>query len=110
MLTPQEKSFIEYWEHHRDRDKKTYYQLLIGIPVGLLFALPIFFNYASGWYTRAIMVGNAQFNPMVLIIALFAIAAFYAIFNKKHRWEMNEQRYLELKARESTDEKQESGD
>ncbi len=100
MLSEQDKSFMQYWENYRERDKKTFYQLLIGLPVGLLFAIPILLNYMSGWYTRATMVGNTQFNPAVLIVAIMIIAVFFALFNKKHRWEMNEQRWLELKARE----------
>ena len=49
------------------------------------------------------MIGNAQSNPMVLIVAVLAIAVFFAIFNKRHKWEMNEQRYLELKQAEEDD-------
>jgi cbb3-type cytochrome oxidase subunit 3 len=101
MLSQEERSFMEYWEHHRDREKKLFYQLIIGVPVGLLFAIPILLNYMAGWYTRAIMVGNSQFNPLILIIAIVIIAVFYAIFNKRHRWEMNEQRYLELKYKQN---------
>ncbi|HRQ52100.1 MAG TPA: hypothetical protein PLR74_16240, partial [Agriterribacter sp.] len=79
------------------------YQLLIGLPLGLLLALPILVNYLSGWNKRATMVGNAQSHPLVLIIAVLAIAVFFSIFNRRHKWEMNEQRYLELKQKEKAD-------
>lgn len=97
MLNEKEKAFMEYWEHNRLRQKKTYYQLLMGLPLGLVLALPILLNYFSGWHKRAVMVGNAQSSPLVLLIAVLAIAVFFSIFNKRHKWEMNEQRYLELK-------------
>ncbi|HEY8388994.1 MAG TPA: hypothetical protein VIK74_10345 [Parasegetibacter sp.] len=103
MLSREEEDFMRYWEANRDKEKRVFRQLLIGLPVGLLFALPILINYLSGWYKRATMVGNAQFNPTVLVVAVIAIAAFFAIFGKKHRWDMNEQKYRELEARQKSD-------
>jgi hypothetical protein len=73
---------------------------MIGLPLGLLFALPILVNFFSGWYTRADMVGRSQFNPLILIIAVLGIAIFFGLFSKKHQWDMREQRYQELKSRE----------
>ncbi len=107
MLSEEEKAFIIYWERNRVRQKKVFYQLLVGLPLGLLLALPILVNYLSGWDKRATMVGNTQSNPLVLIIAVLAIAFFFAIFNKRHKWEMNEQRYLELKHAKEDDVKTE---
>lgn len=100
MLSEEEKAFMAYWEQNRLRQKKTFHQLLIGLPLGLLIALPIIINYLSGWHKRAVMVGNAQSSPLILIIAVLAIAVFFAIFHKRHRWDLNEQRYLELKQEE----------
>ena len=101
MLTQQEKDFIQYWQQNRDRQKKTFRQFLIGIPVGLLFAVPIFINFTSGWYKRAAMVRNTpDFNPVVLLIALLLIVGFIAIFSKKHQWDMREQQYRELLAKQ----------
>ncbi|MGN6439799.1 MAG: hypothetical protein ACTHMM_24955 [Agriterribacter sp.] len=107
MLTNEEKAFIEYWEQNRLKEKRTFRQLLIGLPLGLVFTLPILINFMSGWYKRADMVGHTQFNPAVLISAAVIIVVFVAIFNKRHRWEMHEQRYLELKAKAENDGKNE---
>lgn len=96
MLTKEEKAFMDYWEQNRDREKKTFRQLLIGLPIGLLFTLPIMANFMSGWYKRADMAGRVQMNPTVLICAVIIIVCFFAIFNRRHRWDMNEQRYKEL--------------
>jgi uncharacterized membrane protein len=105
MLTQQEKDFIIYWQKNRDRQKKTFRQFLIGIPIGLLFAVPIFINFTSGWYKRAAMMTNTpDFNPLVLMVALLIIIAFIAIFSKKHQWDMREQQYRELLAKQSKDE------
>lgn len=105
MLTEDEKRFVNYWKEHRDIEKKTFKQWLVGLPLGLLFGIPILINFFSGWYKRANMDLNAQlsnheFNPMVLITAFLLIVSFVAIFSKRHKWEMHEQKYRELLARQ----------
>jgi hypothetical protein len=100
MLTQREKDFIRYWEANRLRRKKIFRQFLIGIPIGLLFVIPIVINFASGWYRRADMEANSpDFNPMVLFVALLLIVGFTAIFYQRHKWDQYEQRYQELRAR-----------
>jgi hypothetical protein len=46
------------------------------------------------------MVANAQVNPLILITAIVLIIVFVAIFSRRHKWEMKEQYYQELKARQ----------
>lgn len=101
-ITEEEKKFIDYWEKNREKQKKLFYQLLVGLPLGVLFALPILINFLLGrfWYKRADSVGVSQFNPMVLIVAVVLIAVFIGVFNKKLKWDRNDQFYRELKARE----------
>ena len=102
MLTQQEKDFIDYWQRNRDKQKRTFKQFLIGIPTGLLFVIPICVNFFSGWYKRAaMMTRTTDFNPLVLIIAMIVIVAFVAIFSKRHQWDMREQQYKELLAKQS---------
>src|SRR5205085_11878544 len=102
MLTKPEKEFLRYWEANRLREKKVTKQLLVGLPIGLIFAIPVLIALFSGrfWYKRADMEANSQMSPVVLIIAMIFIAVFVAIFYKRHQWDMKEQQYLELKARE----------
>jgi hypothetical protein len=105
MISEEEKKYIAWWEERRLRDKKTLKQWLVGLPIGLLFGVPIFVNFFSGWYKRADMIVNSrmsnnQLDPLVLMIAVIMITSFVAIFSKRHKWEMNEQRYKELKAKE----------
>lgn len=101
MLSEKEKQFVEYWEANRLREKQLLPQLLYGIPMGLLFALPILIILFTGklWYTRADMQANTM-SPFVLITAVIIIAVFIAVFYKRHQWDMKEQQYLELKSRE----------
>jgi hypothetical protein len=102
MLTESEKRFLKYWEENRLREKKLNKQLLLGLPIGLLFAIPVLILLFSGkfWYQRASMEANTQGSPVVLIIAVICIAVFVAVFYKRHQWDMREQQYLELKAKE----------
>jgi hypothetical protein len=105
MLNEQEKAFVRYWEANRMNERKIMRQLLVGIPVGLLFALPVFLILYSGrfWYKRADMVANTRLNPLVLMIAIFLITVFVAVFYKRQQWDRKEQQYLELKAKEDAD-------
>ena len=104
MLSSEEKEFLRYWEKNRIRQKRTFYQLLVGLPIGIIFGVPLLLNFLAGrfWYKRADSVAVSQFSPGLLIIAVFLIIVFIAIFSKKHRWDLNEQRYIELKAKQKT--------
>jgi hypothetical protein len=100
MLSDHEEAFITYWAANRDKQKKTFRQFLLGIPLALLFVVPITLNFFSGWYKRATMVRDTpDFNPGVLLLALVIIVVFIAIFSRKFKWEQNEQRYIELLAK-----------
>lgn len=105
MLSQEEKMFVEYWEENRLKERKILKQFLIGLPIGLLFGLPVIMLLFSGkfWYKRADMVANTQLNPFVLLIAVIIIVVFVAIFYKRHQWDMKEQQYLELKARHDSE-------
>lgn len=98
-MEKKELAFMAYWEQHRDKEKKSWRQLMIGLPMGLVFAIPILIGFFSGkyWYKRADMVGNAQSNPTVLVIAVLAITVFVAVFYKKHQFDLKDQYYKELK-------------
>jgi len=110
MLTKEERAFIAYWEKNRARQKRVFRQFLVGIPIGLLFVIPIIINFSSGWDKRAQMEANSpDFNPAVLFIALLAIVAFTSIFYQRHRWERQEEYYRELLARRSMEEDDASG-
>ena len=106
MLHEDEKKFIEYWEANRLKEKKIMKQLLIGLPVGALFGLPIIFMLFSGrfWYKRADTQAISHLNPFVLLLAVSLIIIFVAIFYKRHQWDMKEQQYLEMKSRQQNGE------
>jgi L-cystine uptake protein TcyP (sodium:dicarboxylate symporter family) len=106
MLTEEEKQFVKYWEENRLRQKSWKYRLLTGLPLGILFSAPIMLLLMTArfWYKRADMMANTIANPVVMILAVLIIAVFVAIFFKAHRWEMSEQLYQGIKARERVEE------
>jgi membrane protein YdbS with pleckstrin-like domain len=102
MLTPDEEKFLEYWEANRIREKTLFRQLSLGMPLGVLMGIAILINFMSGWYKRANMVAYSQSTPYVLIIAIVIIAVFCSVFYKRHKWEMNEQHFIELKIKKES--------
>lgn len=96
MLTPKEEEFLVYWKTARIRQRKLMYQLLVGLPMGLLLGILVIANFFSGWYKQADMVANSSFNPAVLYVAVAFIAVFFSVFSKKFQWDQQEQRYKEL--------------
>jgi membrane protein YdbS with pleckstrin-like domain len=111
MLNERERQFLQYWEANRLRQKRWQQQLLAGIPMGFLFALPVIAIVFTSkfWYKRADMMVNATMNPYVLIVAVFVITVFVSIFYKRHQWDMKEQYFRQLKAREELDKKEGDG-
>jgi hypothetical protein len=105
MTTEEERLYIEYWEANREREGKLSNQLLFGIPVGLLFSVPVLLLLFSArlWYKRADMAANSSSSPVLLVTAIGIIAAFVAVFYKRHQWDMKEQQYLEFKAKHEKD-------
>jgi hypothetical protein len=103
-LSADEKKFLAYWEANRLREKRLTTQLMYGLPMGILFAVPIIVNFLMGrfWYKRADAVGMSQFSPTVLVVAVLLIAVFIALINRRFRWEKLEQQYLEIQSRERT--------
>jgi type II secretory pathway pseudopilin PulG len=37
---------------------------------------------------------------VMIVLAILGIVLFYAVFTRSHRWDMNEQQYQSLKARQ----------
>jgi uncharacterized membrane protein YqhA len=102
MLNEHEKRFLSYWETRRQRETRIWFQVISGIPIGLLFALPILavLFTARFWFVRADMVALSKSDPTVLAIGIVAIALFMGAFYRRMQVEKREQYYQELKSRE----------
>lgn len=102
MLTNEEQKFLLYWEKNRQKKKGTGI-ISLGSGIGLFIGIGILLNYISGWYSRADMVANSQSTPLVLIIAILIITIFCGFFYNRYRWDMNEQRFLELQSKKKSE-------
>lgn len=100
-MTDDELRFIEYWEKNRVRQGRWQYQLISGLPWGLLmFGVPIILNLLVGrsWYKNLpyISAGDVDF----ILLAAMIIILFYSVFRKRFLWERQEQQYQELKVKQ----------
>jgi hypothetical protein len=102
MLSQKEQEFVTYWERRREKEGRFGWQLMTGIPIGLLFSMPIFIIVITSrfWFKRADMVAMSKLSPVVLVVAVMLIASFIAVFHRRVQWEKKEQQYLELQQRE----------
>lgn len=99
MVTEEEMKFIVYWEENRLKQKRLLYQLAFGLPVGLVFGLPVLISLIfSDWYKNMQFISGSQ--VIVIMVAVLGIAVFFALFRMKHKWDMNEQFYKELKLKQ----------
>jgi protein-S-isoprenylcysteine O-methyltransferase Ste14 len=90
-----DEEFLKYWGANRLKEKKWLHQLMLGLPLGLVFGLPVVLSVLlRGWYKRMPFVSGTQFT--IILMACLGIAVFYAIFRMKFKWDMNEQHYREL--------------
>lgn len=102
MLSAEEKEFMQWWEQNRSKEKRLLSQLTIGLPLGLAFGFPILLSVMfRGWYKNMPYVSGSQLT--IILIAVLLVVVFYAIFKMRFKWEMNEQRYLELKQKLETE-------
>lgn len=102
---------MEWWEAVRDKKKGSLREWLKATPLGLTIVygiiLSLLFIKIFGGYDRADMVFNREASSLILVllIASLLVITFIAYFSVRHKWEANEQHYLELKARERNEKK-----
>ncbi|HET6767808.1 MAG TPA: hypothetical protein VFH08_10430 [Chitinophagaceae bacterium] len=105
MFSKEEQDFIKYWEENRIKQKRFFKQIAMGLPIGVLFAVAMFLNFASGWDKRVTTVTKTYpgFKSLILVllVAILAIVVFISVFSVKVKWEKHEQRYRELLSRDS---------
>lgn len=95
MKNREETEFIKWWEANRTKEKRWIRQLTVGLPVGIVFGLPILLSVVlRGWYKRMPYVSGGQLT--LIMMACLAIAVFYAVVRMHVKWEEKEQRYHEI--------------
>lgn len=105
MLTQKDKQFIIRWEAVREQESSTRAKLLNGLPMAVLFSVPILFFIAAiyfffpDWYTK--VSNRLSGSLLTIVIAIIGCTIFFAYFRMHYKWEMNEQLYKELKSKEN---------
>ncbi len=106
MLTEKEKLFLIYWERNRERESTFLSKLGRGLPMALLFSLPIILFIASiwiffpDWFMKISKTSTGSY--ITAIFAVLGIVLFYSFFRMQFKWEMNEQLYKELKSKQTS--------
>ncbi|MEO6734600.1 MAG: hypothetical protein ABIN01_25490 [Ferruginibacter sp.] len=104
MISEKEIAFLRYWERNREAENTFISKLTRGLPVAVLFGLPIILLvlvvriFFPDWYMKISGTSPAMF--ITAIIAMMGIVIFYSYFRMQYKWEMNEQLYKELKSKE----------
>jgi hypothetical protein len=105
MITEKDRQFMQYWEQCRDKENTFISKLSRGLPMAIIFSLPILLLvivvriFFPDWYTKISQTTPGMF--ISAIIAVLGIVLFYAYFRMQYKWEMNQQLYEELKAKEA---------
>lgn len=120
MISEKDRQFIEYWEKTRERESSFKHKLLAGLPMSMMFGLPIliFFGgvkiFFPSWFTTAshkqtdiaMPEWSTKFMKLssgdiiAAFVAVVIIILFFSYFRMHYKWEMNEQLYQELKNRQ----------
>ena len=96
MLSSDDETFLIYWSKNREQQKTSARPFLIGLSAGFALGISLIIVLQSGWYERANMEANSRLSSVVFLVAILLISLFMAFFYRKFKWEMQEQRYLEL--------------
>ena len=96
-----DEQFFDYWNKNSQKYNSSSRAFLIGLSSGFAIGIGVIMAILSGWYPRATMEANSKMSFGVLFIAIILISVFIAIMYRKFRWEMQEQRYLEIVAKKN---------
>jgi hypothetical protein len=96
-MSPEEEKFYTQWEKDRVLPHSKRKPFLRGLSVSLSVGVLILIISETGWYERANMVGNMHGNEIWMVIAILIFSLGFAWIYQQFTFEMNEQRYNELK-------------
>lgn len=125
MLSEKDEAFIKRWEAVRIHESSFKHKLLSGMPMALVFALPVLILFLvvkvffPSWFATAthrkteIVVpeltehhmGLSAGDVIMAVVAVIALTFFFSYFRMHYKWENNEQLYRELlyKQKKQTD-------
>jgi hypothetical protein len=96
-----DNQFFNYWTKNREKAKSSKKAFFLGLSSGFAIGGALLIAILSGWYPRATMVANTKMSAFILFMAILIISVFIAFVYQKFKWEMLEQRYLEILAKKN---------
>lgn len=93
--------FAAYWQENSSKEKSSSRAFMFGLSSGFAIGVAVLIVLYSGWYTRATMEANSKLSAIVLFLAILIISVFIALMYRRFKWEMQEQRFLEIVARKN---------
>jgi uncharacterized membrane protein len=105
MYLQKEIDFMNHWEMVREKESRFMSKLVRGLPVAMLFGLPIILSLIAvyvlspDWYTKLSQAASGVLGTLVLAVIITIL--FFSYFRMHFKWEMNEQLYRELKSRQN---------
>jgi len=97
MIAAEEEKFYQQWAKDRLVPHYKRKPFLKGLSISLLFGMLILVISELGWYERANMIANMSGNGLWMVIALVIISLGFAWIYQQFTFEMNEQRFNEIK-------------
>ena len=97
MITPAEEKFYQQWEKDRLLPHYKRKPFLRGLSIGLSLGVLVLMITEVGWYERANMIANIRGNEIWVMFAILIISVGFAWIYQQFTFEMNEQRFKELK-------------
>lgn len=97
MISADEEKFYLQWEKDRLLPHYKRKPFLRGLSMGLVLGILSMVITESGWYERANMVANIRGNEIWILLSIIVISVGIAFLYQQFSFEMNEQRYQELK-------------
>ena len=104
MLSDSEERFISHWKKVRIPYSTTSSKFKRGLPMALIFGGSLFLSLVAvyflspEWYTKISQRANS--SVFAIIIGLFLSVLFFAYFKMHFKWEMDEQLFNELNAKQ----------
>ena len=97
MTDAEEEQFYQQWAKDRLLPHFKRKPFLKGLSISLLFGMLILIIAELGWYERANMIANMSGNGIWMVIAILIISFGFAWIYQQFTFEMNEQRFNEIK-------------
>lgn len=94
-----DEAFFAFWQKNSEKEKSSRKTFMLGLSSGFAIGVVVLAFILSGWYKRATMEANSKMSAFVLFMAILGISIFIAFMYRKFKWEMNDQRYLEILAK-----------